>query len=110
MIGKSISHYRIIEKLGEGGMGVVYKARHLKLNRIVALKMILAGQLASAEAVRRFQLEAESAANLERYWAMHAATFQPSAFEGSWARKGAGTEFELEVAAASVTVVRARAK
>ena len=53
---------------------------------------------------------AESPANLERYWAMHAATFQPSAFEGSWARKGAGTEFELEVAAASVTVVRARAK
>ena len=53
---------------------------------------------------------AESAANLERYWAMHAATFQPSAFGGSWARKGARTEFELEVAAASVTVVRARAK
>ena len=51
----------------------------------------------------------EPAANLERYWAMHAATFQPGAFEGSCARKDGETQFELEVTAASVTVVRARA-
>ena len=53
---------------------------------------------------------AESAENIERYWQMHAATFQPAAFGGTSARKGGQVEFELEVTTASVTVLRVRVK
>ncbi len=62
--GKIPPGYRMVRLLGKGGMGIVYKAIHLPLNRPVALKMILAGANASAEQIRRFQREAEAAAQL----------------------------------------------
>ncbi len=64
MIGKTISHYKIIDKLGEGGMGIVYKAEDTKLKRTVALKFLSSNLVGDGEEKKRFLREAQAAAAL----------------------------------------------
>ena len=64
-IGSIIGNYEVLSVLGKGGMGIVYKARHVTLNRIVALKMILHGLHGGSTAIQRFLVEARAVAALQ---------------------------------------------
>src|SRR5207247_4628225 len=72
----SVPGYEILGILGRGGMGVVYKAKHLKLKRTVALKMVLAGGHASDNDLARFYIEAEAVAQLQHPNTVH--VFEPT--------------------------------
>ncbi len=65
MIGQTISHYKILDKLGEGGMGVVYKAEDLDLKRIVALKFLSKHAVGDENVKARLTREAQAAASLD---------------------------------------------
>ena len=70
MIGRTISHYKIVDKIGQGGMGVVYKAQDLRLDRLVALKFLLPGTMSESDRHRLIR-EAQNAASLNHPQYLH---------------------------------------
>ena len=88
MIGETLAHYKILEKIGEGGMGEVYLAEDTKLKRQVALKLLPEAMAGDAERLHRFQREAEAIAAQKRGW--H--TFSPRPVR-TRLRSSSGTSF-----------------
>ncbi len=78
MIGKTLGHYQITENLGEGGMGVAYKARDTHLDRFVAIKVLPAEKVADPESKRRFVKGAKSASALNHPNIVHVYDIDPS--------------------------------
>src|SRR5881409_2923584 len=82
MIGQVLGHYRIESKLGQGGMGVVYKARDLHLDRPVAIKVLPLGAVADHERKRRFVQEAKAASALNHPNILHVYDIDTAGPEG----------------------------
>ena len=95
MIGRTLGHYQVVEKLGAGGMGVIYKARDLHLDRFVALKILSPEKVADADRKRRFTQEAKAASSLNHADIVHIYDISSSETATRRSQPGLRTTVEL---------------